>query len=283
MGASDWEGGPLPPADPLSSEPGTVPAACVSRMRIAGSIGEAAGILHQVGQLIGLPTVAVIHDISSPVGPTDESGVKLADLFGWPRGYTEHWEKRKNSFHASVLLRCRSEHLPFHWSASEAPVSNAPGPVEPGPSLRGRRIIRELEGLGLRAAYIVPVHLPRGRVGAVGWWGDLPTPGLIRLSDTAAGALLLLAIYFFEVLRRTARDEMAGRSSVELSGREVECLTLAANGLTDGEIATRLQLSAHTIHFHLTNAATKLNARNRTHAVGLAAQLGIIGVVGAAV
>lgn len=52
-----------------------------------------------------------------------------------------------------------------------------------------------------------------------------------------------------------------------LSVREMEILELAANGLTNGEIAEKLFVSAHTIKNHFTNIFNKLDCRNRAQAV----------------
>lgn len=139
--------------------------------------------------------MAVIHDISLPHGPSDEDGVKLSDIFGWPETYKAHWETRGNTFHDPVSLRCRSEHLPFYWAPGGATPTRGLAP--PKPSSKSARITRELDALGLGAAFIVPMHLPRGRVAVVGWWGaDRPAPWPDLLVDTASaashpGALLL--------------------------------------------------------------------------------------------
>jgi DNA-binding CsgD family transcriptional regulator len=249
---------------------------CIAAMRAAGGITEGARILQRAGLAIGLPVVAVIHDISLPHGPSDEDGVKLSDIFGWPESYKAHWEARGNTFHDPVSLRARLEHLPFYWAAGAAGADGAPS----HPSARSARITRELGSLGLCAAFIVPLHLPRGRVAVVGWWGaHRPGPWPQRLTDAASAPLLILSHYFLDLLRRRAPDLPKPCAAAELSAREIQSLTLAAGGLTDGEMAQRLGVSSHTIRFHLVNAAAKLGARNRTHAVGLAAQLGMIGLI----
>lgn len=61
-----------------------------------------------------------------------------------------------------------------------------------------------------------------------------------------------------------------------LTSREVEILTLAAQGLTNKEIANKLVVSLNTVKSHLYNASQKLEARNRTEAVFYARSLGII-------
>lgn len=61
-----------------------------------------------------------------------------------------------------------------------------------------------------------------------------------------------------------------------LSGREQEVLELVAQGSSLKEIGEQLTISEATVRTHLRNANTKLGARNRAHAVGLALKLGLI-------
>jgi DNA-binding CsgD family transcriptional regulator len=55
-----------------------------------------------------------------------------------------------------------------------------------------------------------------------------------------------------------------------LTAREREVLRGLADGLTNDEIGGRLFLSPETVRTHIRKAATRLGARNRTHAVALA-------------
>jgi DNA-binding CsgD family transcriptional regulator len=66
------------------------------------------------------------------------------------------------------------------------------------------------------------------------------------------------------------------RKVFELSPREVECLTWAAQGKTYSEICMMLDLSFGTIKSHLDTARHKLGAVNVTHAVALAITYGKI-------
>jgi len=61
----------------------------------------------------------------------------------------------------------------------------------------------------------------------------------------------------------------------ELSDREREVLTMIAAGATNGEIATALQLSPHTIKDHASSLYRKLDVRNRSEAVRRAERLGL--------
>lgn len=61
-----------------------------------------------------------------------------------------------------------------------------------------------------------------------------------------------------------------------LTVREVQVLTLAAHGLTDEQIARRLQLRPATVHSHMYRLRHKLGAANRAHAVALGLYLTLI-------
>jgi non-specific serine/threonine protein kinase len=56
----------------------------------------------------------------------------------------------------------------------------------------------------------------------------------------------------------------------DLTRREVEVLSLVAEGLTDAEIAERLFLSPHTVHAHLYSIYNKLNVKSRAAATRFA-------------
>lgn len=62
----------------------------------------------------------------------------------------------------------------------------------------------------------------------------------------------------------------------ELSEREVEVLTLIANGLTNAEIAERLFVSVRTVETHRAHIHQKLNVRTRAEIVRVAREAGIL-------
>jgi len=61
-----------------------------------------------------------------------------------------------------------------------------------------------------------------------------------------------------------------------ITPRELEILSLIAQGLSNREIATRLFVSENTVKTHCSRAFDKLGARRRTQAVQLGKQLGIL-------
>lgn len=115
----------------------------------------------------------------------------------------------------------------------------------------------------------------------------------------ASGYLLksLSAEAFIELLKGLERDEAAISSQTttrliksigtqtaskhepfeKLTEREVGLLRLVADGLSNRAIAQELSISENTVKYHMKNIFQKLNAQNRTEAVTLAMQSGILG------
>lgn len=90
-----------------------------------------------------------------------------------------------------------------------------------------------------------------------------------------AGGSLLQPVVASKLLRQVSHP--APVSEVEaLTLRELEVLRLVAQGLQNKEIAAALVISERTVKFHVSSIMGKLGAGNRTEAVRLAAQQGLI-------
>lgn len=63
-----------------------------------------------------------------------------------------------------------------------------------------------------------------------------------------------------------------------LTPREQDVLALAADGLSNREIALELDISEHTVKFHLASVFGKLGASSRTEAVRRGLQLGLVDI-----
>lgn len=104
-------------------------------------------------------------------------------------------------------------------------------------------------------------------------------------SETLTAALLASARGLATIPRRDLatllpeeeRIDPGPNAPVEtLTPRELEVLQWMARGLTNRQIARRLQISEHTVKFHAAAVLGKLNARSRAEAVARAIGLGWI-------
>ena len=73
-----------------------------------------------------------------------------------------------------------------------------------------------------------------------------------------------------------ARDSEISELIEPLTERESEVLQLLAQGLANKQIAIKLHISEHTVKFHVSSIYGKLGATNRTEAVRLGVQQGLI-------
>ena len=93
--------------------------------------------------------------------------------------------------------------------------------------------------------------------------------GLIALHPEAAAAITPL---LSSAIPRPAPDVPVE----ELTPREIEVLGLLAEGAGNKQIARRLEISEHTVKFHVGSILSKLGAASRTEAVTLGVRRGII-------
>jgi DNA-binding NarL/FixJ family response regulator len=66
------------------------------------------------------------------------------------------------------------------------------------------------------------------------------------------------------------------RETIGVSNRELEVLTLLAQGRSNKEIARQLDVSPNTVKTHVANLFEKLEAKRRTEAILRARELGVI-------
>ena len=115
------------------------------------------------------------------------------------------------------------------------------------------------------------------RAGAQGYLlKGAPRDELFRaIRVVSQGGSLLQPVVASKLLQRMARP--AGDDApVALTGRQVEVLRLLAQGRANKEIAADLVISERTVKFHVSAILSKLGAGNRTEAVRLAVQRGLV-------
>jgi DNA-binding CsgD family transcriptional regulator len=161
-----------------------------------------------------------------------------------------------------ILRHCKTSSIPLLWN-TETPASD-------------HQYWSELKAQGIRYGWSLPM---KGHLGALTWFTlartssplhpdeladiEYPMIWLARFAQSRISEPLILLMFDGEVPR--------------LSSREREVMTWTAEGKTASEIGLILGIAESTCIFHITNAARKLGAVNKTHAAARAAALGLIG------
>jgi two-component system, NarL family, response regulator LiaR len=111
------------------------------------------------------------------------------------------------------------------------------------------------------------------RAGAIGYLlKDIGAMGLRDAIRAAHAGRSTLAREATQAIVNHSAVASRPRRGQDLSGRELEVLSLLVRGLTNQQIARRLVISCATANFHVSSILNKLGAQSRTSAVAMALQ-----------
>jgi DNA-binding CsgD family transcriptional regulator len=229
----------------------------------------------RVAALIEMPLMASSRDVAQPYyGAETDAFIRLQN---WPPEVLELWREHSAGLQSPLYERCRFTHLPF--------VTSLDAPLRRAGRLRCSREERMAEHasrrLGLRSLLTVPVHLPLGQVAMLTWAGSRSPASAEALLDEIGVELLAAAHYTIRILRGPMLEHDHAADPFRLTPREWDCLRLTAQGFREADVARLVKIAPTTVRYHIDNVVKKLNASNRTHAVAMAAQLGLLGPIGA--
>lgn len=241
----------------------------------AADIRLAAEALRDIARDLGNFRVAACDNIASKMPMHDADGNVLAfDIFGWPESKEQWWKKPLLALTSPLPIACRYEADPF-WANADGIHTRGPNPL-----LESIDLSHFADMVNARAVITVPIHLPFGQIGAVSFSPiDDTRTDLSREFETYVDQLEYHSRRFITGYSRVMSRRPWIPKDCRLSKREVECLRWAAVGKTDVEIAMIIRRSCATVRFHIHNAATKLEAVNRSQTVFKATQLGFLGSV----
>jgi len=133
---------------------------------------------------------------------------------------------------------------------------------------------------GIASGVCIPLHDALGTRRLIAFNSGLPAVSPTRRGEIMhdLGDMLVFANYFHEIFMRAvmAKQVPPKAAGMKLSPREVECLRLAAGGLTTEAIAKRLGIASRTAQFHFDSIRSKLGAANRQEAIARAMRDGLI-------
>ncbi|OUL26822.1 response regulator transcription factor [Nostoc sp. 106C] len=104
--------------------------------------------------------------------------------------------------------------------------------------------------------------------------GDSTESEIIAAAIAIADGLVVLHPDFLELL--PIREKVAATAVQTLTPREIEVLEMLGSGLGNKAIAKHLQISEHTVKFHISSIFQKLAVSTRTEAVTVGVRLGLI-------
>tara|TARA_R110001583_G_scaffold42735_1_gene135831 strand:- start:2772 stop:3485 length:714 start_codon:yes stop_codon:yes gene_type:complete len=185
-----------------------------------------------------------------------------SDIFtidNYPEGWQKIYEEQQLIQTDPVVNYCAKNHSPIFWDQVDSEQV---------------KIIKEALFSAPQAGFTVPLH---GSMGAFGMF-SLSTSS----EDDTSKKVLSHALTVTQLIIPALQDAIIRvrksqkKQKVQLTTREIECLTWATEGKSAWEISKILGCSERTITFHLKNATVKLNCANRYQAIGKAIITGVI-------
>lgn len=147
----------------------------------------------------------------------------------------------------------------FTWSEVEARTDKA-----------GKAVFEAARAFGYAEGLVVPLHGAFGEVCCVIMVSEAPD------FDPAARPILATMARMYATVGLPLVEVRQDEAGPVLTKRESECLTWVLRGKTDWEIGRIIGISHRTVEMHIDNAKRKLEVRNRTQAVVLALQRGLL-------
>lgn len=227
----------------------------------------AAAVLAESAVALGWDLAAFHAHIDATDLPRAKSGRFIAEIMGWPSECLQSWRRSGLWRHCPVASLCGRVTDPFYWTCDERETYWFGGEL----ALEQRKVMNHY-GRYVVEGFAIPVRLTNGGTGYVSWCsrnGDSRAH-----ADSQLGSMYFISHAFIRHAECLLEDE--DNAATRLTARERECLTWAARGKNEEEIAMLIHRSRDTVHFHLRNAAMKLDAGNRTHAVAIACTRGLI-------
>lgn len=158
--------------------------------------------------------------------------------------------------------------LPMVWDADDL-EHTPPGGIPP---LRLRRFLDDLRDAGIRSGVFLNLPMPgTSDIVIISFMSGIESRRWI--GDTVLGQALTLGLGLHEFLTCHAEIPTAGRPKEGLSDVQRDILACLAQGLSDKEIARRMDMSIFNVDYHMRRLRSHFGVRNRVQLAAAATLL----------
>lgn len=222
----------------------------VAASKRAARMAELGELLTSAVESFGFDHVALVHHVNLSDPTTTRQSVFI--------NYPESWRaliRTRGYFHDDpVLAAVQKSAAAFLWSDVPRMIALNPRQAE---------ILRAAESCGLGEGFTVPVNVPGEFLGSCSFatrWGREVRRELLPAAQ-------YVGCFAFEAARRIRLSEAEAPAKPTLTGRQFDCVVLAAQGKSDWHIAQLLGISSETVHQHIEAAKRRYEVASRTQLV----------------
>jgi LuxR family quorum-sensing system transcriptional regulator CciR len=220
----------------------------------ATKMDELSDLLDGAVETFGFDHVALVHHVNLHA---PNAASHALQYITYPEALRAEMKSKRQLGDDPVLIAVQSSATAFLWS-------DLPQIIDMNP--RRTEIHNAAMACGISDGFTVPVNVPGEFLGSCSF--------ALRAGREVKRAMLPAAQYVgcfaFEAVRRIRRlGETIGVKDARptLTGRQYDCLVLAAQGRSDWHIAQLLGISRETVHQHIETAKRRYEVASRTQLV----------------
>ena len=168
----------------------------------------------------------------------------------FPRDWVSHYVGNKLQNIDPVASHMLKTAVPTYWSSfDKKPISS-----------ESKKFMLDASEAGLKDGAVIPLHSVGGQIAGLSVTTDQLHPDR-RLQTLAV--IQFLGVFFHEKYKSFYHEP----EPVELTDREREILTWAAEGKSDAEISMIVNISSPTVRYHWKNVFRKFNTYSRVSTI----------------
>lgn len=181
-------------------------------------------------------------------------------LLLWHKHYIEQGYDKIDS----TLSWSTKTNLPIIWTLEEQ-LANAQSDLE-------RQMREDSIAYGVERGISIPIHGPDGDYAEMVVQQRFGETCLAQSQLLQFDIMLIAHIYYENIKRILSKQakQYVSDNKYNLSQREMQCLTLAAQRYSVEEIATAMSITPRTVNFHFQRINKKLGTKNKYHSLAKA-------------